>query len=60
MDPLTHRFNKRFGDVRRDKMTSYNDAAGLAGLAAKTFQASQGEDWKLNTGGFRFVMGVPR
>ena len=27
----------------RDKMTSYNDAAALAGLAAKTFQASQGE-----------------
>jgi hypothetical protein len=33
-------------------MTSYNDAAALAALAAKTFQASQGEDWKLKTWSF--------
>ena len=37
-------------------MTSYNDAAALAALAAKTFQASQGEDWKLKTWSFPAVV----
>ena len=42
-----HRFNNvlALGPFSRDKMTSYNDAAALAALAAKTFQASQGEDF---------------